>query len=608
VRIESVTSTSVTLSSGATAISNASILPVRICTLVDAIKKSTNGYDEVYEYDFEVEDLVDIEPDVPTQYIVGDLYYDETLAETGRVDRNYQKVLDRVDFDLGRIAIRSPSRYSRMASVHRVVLTTAQEVWFYREFLYRRAGRYEMFWAPTFEQNLRVVTTGAIGSTIRVENDGYQDYEAREHLAFQGPDKAWYIRQVTASADAGGGRLDLTLDASLGLDAATLLRVCYLSQYRLDTDSVELRWVGNGVVVSDYALIQSAGGLENETMLGESTIWPDVAAYSLLQKTKLRVGDRQKTLDTGLTWEVESLGPTVWKIVVADVATIASLPTTNVSETELVLGAVDSSLPALYLGAGVWTTAPRPISAWSDRFTGNEQDGDLISYTPTGVIYRYASAIGEYFRLGYGTNFTLLRKLDGDVLPQNETPVFTETTSGGGSINLVTVSGKNYVQFSSGTGVSRTAYAGIASPSFTASTKFHCAGYSYLASLIVSGATDRLNGLGLHVRNSNKIMAWMGPSQTLGNGWTVNSYTVRRLKQVSAANETWLECISIGNVTSTETGGILLFANHEAAPISFIPGPDLQNGSGTYLRFGDADSVTSGGVLYARSWKFCTYT
>jgi len=41
VRIESVTSTSVTLSSGATAISNASILPVRICTLVDAIKKST---------------------------------------------------------------------------------------------------------------------------------------------------------------------------------------------------------------------------------------------------------------------------------------------------------------------------------------------------------------------------------------------------------------------------------------------------------------------------------------------------------------------------------------------------------------------------------------
>lgn len=352
------------------------------------------------------------------------------------------------------------------------------------------------------------------------------------------------------------------------------------------------------LLLQNYRYLGQGGG----GALGDATRWPDVANFSALPHVNLRVGDRCRTLDTGYQWSVTALSPDTWAIVDAGTAlTVGALPTVSV-----LTGAYGRVGDVPYVWTGTeWRAEVWEISSWEDRPLSGVADGQRLRYTPTGVQYRFAANIGEWFRDGFGTSFTLLRKLDGDKLPADETPVFATATTAPGTISLQTVSGVSYVEFNSSSGTAA-AYAEIPTAGFTTSTRFHCVGYAILASLVVSGATDKLNGLGLRIANGGKDMKWIGPSQTLTNGWATIPNGLNRMLTVTAANLTWLECVSYGTVTSTQTGGIMLFANHSPFPCSVTPGGSLPNTSSNFLRLGDDDN-TVGGRLRVRNWKFCTY-
>jgi len=137
---------------------------------------------------------------------------------------------------------KSPWAANRRTREHRVFGNNRSESWAYRQWLHRRAGQMRAFWMPTFSRDIRLVSTGALGTTFSIHDDGY---ESREHIAVRQTDGTWLTRAVDSIARIDSDTLQMTLTTSLGIDAANVDIICYLILYRLAADRVEIQHMGN---------------------------------------------------------------------------------------------------------------------------------------------------------------------------------------------------------------------------------------------------------------------------------------------------------------------------------------------------------------------------
>jgi len=254
VEIETLTQTSVNAFAPGLAadMSNAHIVPARVGFVVGDIKTKTNGLDGSATIRFQIDDNLLLVPAEPDQYLGDDIYFDAGLLGSGSVlVGDISQRQDLTDFALGPVEHRSPWVNARMGKRHYSILVGEVETRAYREFLYRRAGRFRRFWAPTFENDLRLKSTGAITTTIDIESDSFIDHaEIRTHFAFLDNAGTWHPRAISDPVQTDAETVTLTLDSSLGLDAENIAMVSYLGMNRLDNDRVQLTWIGGGVVKS----------------------------------------------------------------------------------------------------------------------------------------------------------------------------------------------------------------------------------------------------------------------------------------------------------------------------------------------------------------------
>lgn len=235
---------------------SAYVTPIRTAWASGNIDKTTNGFEDVYSIEFEVEDSAVLTPSAPPQFLSQDIYFDETLAAQAITDKSLRKKLNRVDYSLGDVVRRTPWQHTRYASTKRSVLENSHQVRLYREFLYRRSGKYRAFWTPLFEQNMRVINTGVILNDLLIEGDSFNSYAQRPHIAIETSSGVWYARTIANIVPLSGSRFQITVDSPLNISADNLRRVSYLGLHRLDTDTIELRWIGNGVVESEYNVLE----------------------------------------------------------------------------------------------------------------------------------------------------------------------------------------------------------------------------------------------------------------------------------------------------------------------------------------------------------------
>lgn len=117
-----------------------------------------------------------------------------------------------------------------------------------RAFLYRRAGRWNPFWMPTFERDYNPVSLE--GSLLVVQKENHQP-DSIQNIAILGSDGLWYAKEVIG-AEIIGDTIEVTLES--GIDAA-LRSVSNLLLWRFDTDRVELRYMGGGVVQLNVRIV-----------------------------------------------------------------------------------------------------------------------------------------------------------------------------------------------------------------------------------------------------------------------------------------------------------------------------------------------------------------
>lgn len=236
--------------------SNAWLMPMRRAFIDNGINKRTNGYNGSSEINYEIEDLITLPETVPTQFQGNDIYFDVVLTDDGYRQLSIESKLDIHDQELGLISRRAPWTHNRIGKSNHFILTSAQEMRSFKSWLMRRCGKLRPFWQPSFESDIRLKSTGTITNTIVAYLDDMQDWQSiiRPHIAIQLRDGSWLTRSVTvilAGADA-----TLTLDSNLNINSSLIEKICFLGLHRLDSDSIEINWIGNCVAKSSIRTIE----------------------------------------------------------------------------------------------------------------------------------------------------------------------------------------------------------------------------------------------------------------------------------------------------------------------------------------------------------------
>jgi len=257
VEIGAIASDSITPTNVLSAMSGAWLVPVRLGWITGNVDKPTNGHNGKSTVTFQIEDNLALVPSAPSQYLSKDIYYEPGLLSGDRISRTIEQRLDVIDYSLGPIARRSPWDYSQFGTPYRSIIEGAAEMRVFKEFLYRRAGKFREFYMPTFENNLRLLNTGTVVSALYVKLDSFIDYASvRNNIAIQTADGTWYTRGISNPIQTGPESMQLTLSAALNVSADKIVRICYLGLNRLDTDRIEITWRGNNVAESEVRILE----------------------------------------------------------------------------------------------------------------------------------------------------------------------------------------------------------------------------------------------------------------------------------------------------------------------------------------------------------------
>lgn len=239
------------------AFSNAWLMPIRLGHLVGGVSRQSNSYNGQLSLSYDLEDNISLSVSAPTQYLSNDIYFDEGLfGGEALTDRLIQSV-DFIDGELGVVGYRSPWTNGKVSRPFEWLLSTPADIYAFRQFLYRRMGKYKAFWQPTFDSDFRVTSTGTVTTVLRTFKDDYLDHATnRTHIAVEDSAGNWYARNIDSTASISGTEMELTLDSALNVEASDIVRVSYLGLKRLETDKVELSWIGNGVMNTTVRILE----------------------------------------------------------------------------------------------------------------------------------------------------------------------------------------------------------------------------------------------------------------------------------------------------------------------------------------------------------------
>jgi len=227
------------LSSNVTA-TNASIMPLRICIIDGDASISTGGFWSNSSVVFRViaEDSPEHNGDVPAQYQGEDIYFKPLLLDGSALEMTLMQHQNIVDGDVGGFQDFTHWTKPRYLKPFKSLLKNWNEYSAYRQFLFRRMGRFQVFWMPLYEKHLNILNTGNITTSLST-NTKYLLEADRKHIAVKRKDGTWTAHEITAKT--GGS---LTVSPAINAHRNDIQAICYLGLHRFDADQIEFQFLG----------------------------------------------------------------------------------------------------------------------------------------------------------------------------------------------------------------------------------------------------------------------------------------------------------------------------------------------------------------------------
>ena len=218
----------------------ATILPLRICIIDGDASISTGGFWSNSSVVFRViaEDLPEHAGDVPQQYQGNDIYFKPLLLDGNALEMTLTQHQNIVDGDVGGFQDFTHWAKPRYLKPFKSLLKNWNEYSAYRQFLFRRMGRFQAFWMPLYEKHLNILNTGNITTSLST-NTKYLLEADRKHIAVKRKDGTWTAHEITVKT--GGS---LTVSPAINAQRSSIQTICYLGLHRLDADQIEFQFLG----------------------------------------------------------------------------------------------------------------------------------------------------------------------------------------------------------------------------------------------------------------------------------------------------------------------------------------------------------------------------
>lgn len=228
------------------------LMPARLCRNLGGIARDTTGFQSSMLIKFESLDNVVIASTPPPQYQNEDIYLNTELLLSSESNRHAIRArVDTVDFGASTPEYDSPWSNTIATMPYVVINEGPRENWEFKQFLHRRAGRLRPFWIQTYEDDFEVVPgQGLITGGLDVKENSYRKLTPhRNQVAILFDSGVWVAYEITGTSSIPNNVTAFTIALSpvLNIEASTIKQVSFLDLVRLDSDSVTLRWLGNGV-------------------------------------------------------------------------------------------------------------------------------------------------------------------------------------------------------------------------------------------------------------------------------------------------------------------------------------------------------------------------
>lgn len=255
--IEALNATSVALYAQTTALDDAYIMPLKRGWIMGDVEHKTNGLESFVKIKFLIQDYTDITESIPGQFEGSDIYDFKTITN-GKSNRIISQKQDVIDFDLGLVDSRSRFLNSHYGESLGFIPQGPSEIQTFKQFLYRCAGKSRNFWLPTFENDVNHVSTGTITTTLLFLRNAVEDYMLnRRYISILTKDGVSHPVEIQSLTIVDTERAQFNFTSTVGVEAEDIVLISYLSYNRLNTDSVNLQWIGNNTVRSNVNTIES---------------------------------------------------------------------------------------------------------------------------------------------------------------------------------------------------------------------------------------------------------------------------------------------------------------------------------------------------------------
>lgn len=222
-------------------VSNALIMPMRICIIEGDVSISAGGFWGYQDVNFLVmpEDVAGYPEDAPTQYKGNDIYFIPLVSESDALETTLTQHQNIIDGQIG--GFKQYTHWDKPKYIKPFIghLKTFEQLKNYRKFLYRRMGRLKPFWMPLYEKHLTILNSGNITNTITVNTETNRNY-----IAFL-VGGVWSAHEITSrTANV------LLFTPALNKPKSAIQSVCYLALHRLNSDNIDISFDGRLVKAS----------------------------------------------------------------------------------------------------------------------------------------------------------------------------------------------------------------------------------------------------------------------------------------------------------------------------------------------------------------------
>ncbi|MEN4983035.1 hypothetical protein [Acinetobacter modestus] len=228
--------------------SDAKIIPLRKAIIAGNPTAQANGLMFKPTINLRVLDSVEypIAAD-PQQYKGDDIYFTPLLLDGDFLDLNFEQHQSIVDGDIGQLWQFTHWINPLINKNFRVIMKSRQDYIDYKKWFYRRRGRLNQFWMPSYQNNFNLVSRSS--SSITVKNDNF--LSERKNIAIKA-NGIWTAHSVTSTSISGQNIvMNLAPQPPINIE-----RVSYLALYRLNSDAVEFYFKGADIVEATVPIVE----------------------------------------------------------------------------------------------------------------------------------------------------------------------------------------------------------------------------------------------------------------------------------------------------------------------------------------------------------------